>query len=146
MKTSLGNDAMFDASAFSILLDDQDVLECFLIYPAVDVDHPFALDFDTIAQAQNEDATLLQSLASKPNFGRLQMSEDANLICYIPGPNQPFKVCIPDALLNDIIHFYHLALNHTGITCLHDTITLHFSHPHLQKWIKNVLRPCNACQ
>jgi hypothetical protein len=79
-----------------------------------------------IAQAQNEDAALLQSLASKPIFSRLQMTKDANLICYIPGPNQPFKVCIPDALLNDIIHFYHLTLNHIGMTHLFNTITLHF--------------------
>ena len=135
------------ATAFSILCDDQDMLECFLNYPAVDEQHPFALDYDTIAQAQNEDAALLQSLASKPNqFGRFQMSDNANLICYIPGPDLPVKICIPDALLNTIIHFYHLALNHIGITRLRDTIAQHFIHPHLTVNVENIVRPCDACQ
>ena len=44
-----------------------------------------------------------------------------NLIYYIPpGPDQPFKICIPDALLNYAIRLYHLALNHVGTTRLRD--------------------------
>jgi hypothetical protein len=58
-------------TSFSILCDDNDMLQCFLNYPAVNEEHPFALDYNTITQAQNQDAALLQSLASKPNsFGR----------------------------------------------------------------------------
>ena len=88
------------------------MLECFLNYPAVTEEHPFALDYQTIAEAQINDAALLQSLASKPNqFGRFLMNQEANIICHIPGPNQPFKICIFDAMLDNIIRFYHLALN-----------------------------------
>ena len=101
------------------------MLECFLNYPAVTEEHPFALDYQTIAEAQINDAALLQSLASKPNqFGRFLMNQEANIICYIPGPNQPFKICIPDAMLDNIIRFYYLALNHIGITRL--AIPSHF--------------------
>jgi hypothetical protein len=58
------------ATAFSILIDDQDMLECFLNRPDVDEEHHFALDYKTIVQAQNNDVALLQSLASKPTkFG-----------------------------------------------------------------------------
>ena len=123
------------------------MLECFLNYPAVDVQHPFALNYEYIAQAQDQDAVLIQSLASKPTqYGRYQMSPDANLICYLPGPDQPFKICIPDALLNDIIRFYHMALNHVGITRLTSTIATHFYHPGLQAHVANIIRPCDACQ
>jgi hypothetical protein len=130
-----------------LLIDDEDMLECFLNYPEVDEQHPFALDYETIAQAQNNNVASLQSLASKPTkFGRFQMSENANLICYIPGPNLPFKTCIPDALLDTVIRFYHLVLNHIGMTRLRDTIPQHFYHPHLQAHVENIARPCHACQ
>jgi transposase InsO family protein len=146
IQTSLTDTNDADTS-FSILCDDQDMMDCFLNYPDVDEQHPFALDYDTIAQAQNNDVALLQSLASKPTqFGRFQMSENANLICYIPGPNLPFKICIPDALLDTIIRFYHLVLNHIGMTRLRDTIAQHFYHTHLQSHVENIVRPCDACQ
>jgi hypothetical protein len=48
--------------------------------------------------------------------------------------------------VDDIIRFYHLALNHVGITRLHDTISLHFYHPHLKANIQKIIRPCDACQ
>ena len=35
------------------------MLECFLNYPAVIEEHPFALDYQTITEAQNNDAALL---------------------------------------------------------------------------------------
>ncbi len=40
---------MFAASAFSIIVDDQDMLEYFLNYPAVNLQHPFSLDYKCIA-------------------------------------------------------------------------------------------------
>jgi hypothetical protein len=117
-------------SAFSILLDDQDMLACFIDFPAIDHEHPFAPDCDRTLNAQNEDATSMQSLASKPNqHGRCQMSPTANLICHIPGPNQPFKTCMPDAMLNDIMQVCHLALNHVRTTRLRNSTALHFYHP-----------------
>jgi hypothetical protein len=144
---SSNDEDTFAASAFSILCDDDDMLQCFLNYPAVDAEHPFALDYDTIATAQNHDAAIQLSLASRPqSFGTLNMSEGVNIVCYIPGPDQPFKICIPDAMLNDVIRFYHLALNHIGITRLRDTIALHFYHPRLQENVENIVRPCDACQ
>ena len=67
------------------------MLECFLNYPAVTKKHPFVLDYQTIVEVQNNDATLLQSLASKPiQFGRFLMNQEANIICYIPGSKPTF--------------------------------------------------------
>ena len=42
--------------------------------------------------------------------------EGANILCYILGPNLPFKIYIPDAILDNIIRFYHLMLNHVSMT------------------------------
>ena len=49
-------------------------------------------------------------------------------------------------MLDNIIRFYHLALNHIGITRLRDTIALHFYHPHLQPNVERVVHPCDSCQ
>ena len=48
--------------------------------------------------------------------------------------------------MDDIIHFYHLALNHIGITRLCNTITLHPYHLHLQPHIERAVRPYKNCQ
>ena len=57
----------FTVTAFSILVDDQDMLEYFLKnYPAAKVKHPFALNYEYIAHAQDQDTVLIESLASQP--------------------------------------------------------------------------------
>ena len=38
------SNSSFAASAFSILMDDEEMFQCFLNYPTVDEQHPFALD------------------------------------------------------------------------------------------------------
>ena len=40
-----------NSHAFSIMVDDDDMLECFLNFPEVDFQHPFALDYQGIANA-----------------------------------------------------------------------------------------------
>jgi hypothetical protein len=75
---SKNDEDTFAASAFFILFDDDDMLQCFLNNPAVDEEHPFALDYDAIAAAQNQDAAIQQGLASRPQlFGTHHMSEGA---------------------------------------------------------------------
>jgi hypothetical protein len=77
-------------SALSILVDDQDMLECFLDFPAISPQHPFALDH----------ATSNQSFASKPNqHGRFQMTPAANLMlrfwpCSSAIQNMPSRCCV----------------------------------------------------
>jgi hypothetical protein len=114
------------------------MLECFLNFPAVDHEHPFALDCDCTANARNEEATSMQSLASKPNrHGQCKMSPTANLICCIPGPNQPFKTRTPDAALNDVMQFCHF-----GVT----PVVPRFCHPRPMNRIGDITHPCNTCQ
>jgi hypothetical protein len=125
------------------------MLQCFLNCPGVSEEHPFALDCDAVATAQSQDAAVLLGLASRPqSFGRFEMSEGANIVCHAPGPDQPFKTCIPDAMLNDIIYFYHLALNHVGMsdfaTPLHFISVIHDERKTLRTSCVNVTPVNNA--
>jgi len=60
-------DPQNDAHAFSFLIDDTDILECFLNFPDVNPEHPFVLDCSIIVDAQNADATLSQLLQEQPD-------------------------------------------------------------------------------
>jgi hypothetical protein len=67
-----------------------------LNHPNVDAEHPFALDYQTIATAQGHDPELQQVFANKPqHFARIAMSNDVNVICYITEPNTPWRICLP---------------------------------------------------
>jgi hypothetical protein len=57
-------------------------LQCLFNHPDVDAEHPFALDDQTIATAQDQDPELQQRLANKPQqHARIAMSNDVNVIC-----------------------------------------------------------------
>ena len=49
-------------------------------------------------------------------------------------------------MLDDIILWYHQALNHIGMKRLEDTINAHFWHPRLQARVKQLISKCDACQ
>jgi hypothetical protein len=67
-----------------------------LNHPDVDAEHPFALDYQTIATAQGHDPELQQKLPNKPQqYARIAMSNDVNVICYIPENNTPRNICLP---------------------------------------------------
>ena len=76
---------------------------------------PHPLDFQALATAQNQDNTLLQELQADPqHYARVLMDHNVQSICYMPQANAPWKICIPDALLDHMITWYHLVLSHVG--------------------------------
>jgi hypothetical protein len=60
----------------------------------VDAEHPFALDYQTIATAQDQDPELQHKLATKPNT--------------------PWRICLPTVMLHGTVRWYHLSLNLIG--------------------------------
>jgi hypothetical protein len=93
---------------FGPIVDDE-MLQCFLNHLDVDAEHPFALDYQTIATAQDHDPELQQKLANKPQqYARIAMSNDVNVICYIPEPNTPWRICLPTAMLHNTVRWYPL--------------------------------------
>ena len=141
-----------DNHYFSFLCDDEDLLECFLNFPPVDWAHPFALDFLTIHTAQLADAKLQQLLINEPTkYMQVPLGSNTNntailLICYIKELHAPWKICIPDLMLNTIVEWYHLSLNHLGMSRLEETIALYFYHPKLKSACELIVAPCDLCQ
>jgi Integrase zinc binding domain len=141
------NNEAEDSTAFTIAMDDESMLECFLNLPDLDIGNTHPLDYLALSAAQQQDEVLQQNLVDKPNqFARLQMDPNVHLICYMVRPNEPWKICIPDASLHAMVTWYHQVLNHTGITRLNDTISLHFYHKDLRTRIETMIGSCEACQ
>jgi transposase InsO family protein len=123
-------------SFFSLALDDDNLLDCFVNLPSSE-GLPFVLDYATIADAQTRDALLQQKAQEQPQHYVPQLLAPATTVtCYIPAE-----------LLADATRWYHLALGHTGSQQhLLDTIQMHFYAPGLQQQVENITRQCNACQ
>ena len=58
---------MQDAHAFSVMMDDEAMLDCFLNFLKVMPEHPFVLDYSVIVDAQNNDNELLTALQEFPD-------------------------------------------------------------------------------
>jgi hypothetical protein len=131
---------------FSFLLDDEDLLECFLNLP--DENHlPFALDLGRIAQGQAAlDMELTQRQMQHPIQYPEQQFDNVQILSFKPNPTARWKICIPTQQLENIVNWFHLSLNHCGLHWLMSTMSLHLYHPRLRAVAECITKHCNACQ
>ena len=105
------------------------------------------LDHTTIANEQNQDAELEHLVQLCPNvFIHQMLVHDLFVRCYIPETNAPWKIYLPNQLLEPVIQWYHLALSHVGASRLYDTMSLHFYNAKLKNKIDHFISTCDSCQ
>jgi hypothetical protein len=123
-------------------IDDDDLLDCFVHLPD-QAGIPFVFDYETIADAQTRDAKLQQLAQREPTkYIRQLLAPNMHVWCYISEPNVPWKIFLPNELLEPVIHWYHLALNHIGGSSLWDTIRMHFYNRHLKNRRHSISMRC----
>ena len=133
-------------SGNSMAMDNPSLIDCFVNLPPLG-DVPVPLSFEACAAAQAQDATLQQKLITDPAwYVQNQLAPNANVICYLSVPNAPWKICILDSKLDEIIQWHHTHLGHLGIKRTSDMIALHYYHPHLSARCEDLISHCNACQ
>ena len=116
-------------SGYSMAMDNPSLVDCLVNLPPLG-EVPVPLSFEACATAQAQDATLQQKLVTDPaRYLQNQLAPNANVICYLSQPNAPWKICIPDSKLDEIIQWHHTHLGHPGIKCTSDTIAPHYYHP-----------------
>ena len=131
----------------SILMDDPELAECFLNFPDVDHEHPFALDYETIANAQQQEAQLVQQVQLRPaNFSHADIGNGQAMIVYRKQPDDQPKICIPDSMLTTLVAFYHRVLGHAGSNRVYSTMAKHFHHLKLAEEAKRLTSTCDPCQ
>jgi transposase InsO family protein len=139
--------------SYSLARDDEHLCDVLLSFPEPQEDVPYGtnpcpVDYNRLAQEQAKDARLQKLLTSEKHvYGHMYMTDNVPLICRkndVIGAD--WQICIPDASLNNIILWYHMVLNHTGMTRLHDTMATHFHHPDMRTRISELLKSCDSCQ
>jgi len=118
-----------DIFSFYSMATDSQLLNCFVHLP-IQESLPFQLDFQSIAEAQAQDAELADLRQSKPEkYVQHTFSNDTQVYCYLKEPDAPLKIYLPNAMIQPTIRWYHFALSHPGSTRLKDTIKIHFYNP-----------------
>jgi hypothetical protein len=134
------------SSFYSMAIDDDYLLDCFVHLPD-QAGIPFVLDYETIADAQTRDAELQQLAQREPTkFVRQMLAPNTHVWCYIKEPHVPWKIFLPNELLEPATRWYHLALGHVGSARLGDTMTMHFCNRHLRNRIEDIVSRCDTCQ
>jgi hypothetical protein len=99
---------------YSMAIDDPSLLDCFVHLPD-QAGVPFVLTYENMANAQAQDAELLQFVANEPNkFVSQMLAPNISVYCYIRQPNEPWKIHLPTALLNSAVQWYHMAFSNVS--------------------------------
>jgi hypothetical protein len=111
-----------------------------------DIPH-FPLDHQETQQRQFADADLNALRQEKPcQFPVIDMGNDVQLICHQPLPAEAWKIATLTSMIDDLINWHHVTLNHIGMTRLCETIATHFHHPRSKSRVEQRVANCDACQ
>jgi len=133
----------------SFIIDDEDLLECFLAFPDATPEEPFLLDYEQIAIKQRAEGChrLLQTDPKHCSLECLCFGSPELVVCnYDPNPEVRPRMRLPDSMVESVVQFYHLALSHIGMIRLQQTISANFQHPKLNEACMKVALPCEVCQ
>jgi hypothetical protein len=136
-------------SSYHSLLDEPQLMDCFLLHPTFDEEDRYPLDYRTILDYQTQDQTLMATVATQPKLIMKQLSEELQLVCFSNSEgvaDDDWKIAIPDAMLDKLVNWYHLFLPHVGMTRLKNTMKTHFYHPKLEERIQQIVGKCDPCQ
>ena len=106
----------------------------------------FPLDYPLLRSQQLQDTMLLQQQQHNPDKYPTINLDGTELIYFVTTKNEPWRIVIPNTLLDSIISWYHQILSHIGMTRLYDTISVHFYHSCLKSKIEAFIQSCNICQ
>ena len=120
--------------------EDTEVLECFLNLPALH-EMPNPVTVVNIQNHQAADSPLQQMQMDNWQQFTIKVINQQNLICYREDPTeqQNWRIFIPHSLIQDVLRWYHLILEHCGTTKLYDTVQARFYIPGLSVYCKNFI-------
>lgn len=127
-------------------------LDLFIFYPPDDPQDNtgYPMDFDTIAQAQDQDQALIQARARNPDQYTELDFPTANglqtLLCYRRNAQDEWRICIPQDLLPAIVNWYHHVLGHVGSDRLYRSISSHFYCPQIKEYCNYQVSNCQDCR
>ena len=94
-------------------------------YPRLDAQGRQPFHFPTLHHYQQQDQSFLSQVRSTSSRFFSQSLGGYDIVCYreLPDTNSSWRIAIPDALLDPLVNWYHLATNHLeGMDRLESTI------------------------
>ncbi len=125
--------------------------ECLLFYPPQQPDDPvYPLDFELIAQRQQQDQSLAAARLKSPDLYQARpyptSTGEVNLWCHRSTPQAHWKICLPNTLVTPATSWYHHLLGHAGVNRLYSSMSRHFTVPKLKEYCTQFVSQCAACQ
>jgi O-glycosyl hydrolase len=131
-------------ACFDCFQSSDDAVECFVNFPADMPVNPIA--YPRIQQLQAQQAPLMALIQHDPVRYSLQPFGQSQIVCYRVPNQHNWRIYVPDALLPDLLKWYHYILNHPGAERLYRSLLLHFYHPQLKARVKHHVQFCIDCQ
>lgn len=134
-----------DYPAFSSILDDVELAECFLEFPRFEHDmQPY--HFDTIYQYQQRCEALKALVETDPQRFAYRQMGARQIVCFQPLPDGKWQIALTDEILPKVVKWYHEVLVHTeGAERLIATLSRHFHHPNLANEVRKQCDACDIC-
>jgi hypothetical protein len=102
------------------------------------------LNFPDIAAAQATEPTVQNYAAPMQGFA-YQDYHGIQLLCH-QSTNGQWKIVIPEALINDTIHWYHAITGHVGSSRLYNYLCSLLWFAGMRQPIDAYVHSCDACQ
>ena len=119
--------------------------ELFLEHPVFDAQGRLPFQYETLYEYQQEDPCILVLPTNQPHQYQLENMGSYGLVCHYQGQHN--CICLTDTLLPMVVDWFHKATAHnTGITCLQETLHIHFYHPKLLAEVRKQVSRCDICQ
>ena len=140
------NNGIADALSRLEKSNNQEILNISELYGYDDEDLPdsaYPIRYHNIAKARETDAKLQQKIVSHKNYTLNTFREgdkDYRLIC------QNNRICLPKALQNKTVDWYHEMLCHPGETRTEHTLCQYFDWKGLRTTVHDVCKKCPIFQ
>lgn len=129
------------------ILDDPELVECFMHLPQLEAAHESPLRWDNIHEKQQSDEQLQGYIQRYPERYRYKNIDGHQIIVHTkPGdnPDTQWKIALPLNMIPQTITFYHSILGHPGSKRLRDSLQSRYFHPQLRSFCERF--HCDICQ
>lgn len=136
-----------DAVPHTSVLDDPELVECFLNLPQLAAANESPLRWENVHEMQQTDDQLQEYLQRFPDRYRYKMIEGHPILVHTkPGdnPDTQWKIALPLNMIPQTIAFYHAILGHPGNKRLRESLQARYYHPQLRSFCER--HHCDVCQ
>jgi hypothetical protein len=140
-------EAESNSAPLTSVVDDPELLDCFLNLPALEAAHESPLRWDNVHEKQQSDAQLQEYIQRFPDRYRFKMIDGHQIVVHTkPGdnPDTQWKIALPLNMIPQTITFYHSILGHPGDKRLTQSLQARYFHPQLRSFCHRYT--CDICQ